>query len=113
MPLTHKPSAQSGAIPLLYPDVSNVFLGDVVATSTDKPIAGGFFRMEKGTPLVYTYTYDEVKIILEGTCSITDEAGTKVLAKPGDVFLFPNGTTITFESEDYLLAFYCGQRPQL
>ena len=69
--------------------------------------------MEKGTPLVYTYTYDEVKIILEGECSITDEEGTKVTAKPGDAFMFPKGTTITFESEDYLLAFYCGQRPQL
>ncbi|KAK3327003.1 RmlC-like cupin domain-containing protein [Cercophora scortea] len=135
MPLTHKPSAQSGVVPLLYPgDASkaNVFLGgksnlsfsrpsesltspaDLVATKDETaPIAAGLFRMEKGKPLVYNYTYDEAKIILEGECSITDEEGTTVIAKPGDVFLFPKGTTITFESQDYLLAFYVGQRPQL
>ncbi|KAK3681319.1 RmlC-like cupin domain-containing protein [Podospora appendiculata] len=124
MPLTHKPAAQSGTVPLLYPGVAakaNVFLGGksnlpfhLVATKDETaPIAAGLFRMEKGEPLVYNYTYDEAKIILEGECSITDEEGTTVIAKPGDVFLFPKGTTITFESQDYLLAFYVGQRPQL
>ncbi|KAK0629433.1 RmlC-like cupin domain-containing protein [Bombardia bombarda] len=114
MPLTHKPAAQSGKVPQLFPGVSNVFLGDVVATkSPDAPIAAGLFRMEKGEPLKYEYTYDEAKIILEGECTITDEEGTTVTARPGDIFLFPKGSNITFESEDYMLAFYCGQRPQL
>ncbi|KAK3326707.1 putative ethanolamine utilization protein [Apodospora peruviana] len=114
MPLTHKPAAQSGTVPKLFPDVSNVFLGDVVATSSETaPIAAGLFRMEKGKPLEYEYTYDEVKIVLKGDCQITDEEGTTVLAKPGDVFMFPKGTKATFESQDYMLAFYCGQRPKL
>jgi uncharacterized cupin superfamily protein len=49
----------------------------------DKPISAGFYRLEKGTPLEYTYTYDEMKIIIEGSFTISDETGKKVNAKPG------------------------------
>lgn len=68
----------------------------------------GFYRLEKGTPLVYTYTYDEMKIIVEGKFEIADETGQKVTATPGDVFYFPKGATITFTTDDYGLAFYVG-----
>lgn len=74
----------------------------------DKPMSCGFYRLEKGTPLVYTYTYDEMKIIVEGKFEISDETGQKVTATPGDVFYFPKGATITFTTEDYGLAFYVG-----
>jgi ethanolamine utilization protein EutQ (cupin superfamily) len=80
--------------------------------SPDKPITAGFYRLEKGTPLVYTYTYHEMKIILEGSFEISDEAGNKVTAKPGDVFYFPKGAKITFTTDDYGLAFYTGQRAE-
>lgn len=36
------------------------------STSPETPISGGLYRLEKGTPLDYTYSYDEIKIILEG-----------------------------------------------
>ncbi|KAK5278242.1 hypothetical protein LTR16_008848 [Cryomyces antarcticus] len=65
-----------------------------------------------GTPLVYTYTYHEMKIILEGHFDIADEAGNKVRAVPGDVFYFPKGSVITFTTDDYGLAFYTGARKQ-
>lgn len=74
--------------------------------NADKPISCGFYRLEKGTPLVYTYTYDEMKIILEGQFQITDETGQTVTASPGDVFYFPKGAKITFTTENYGLAFY-------
>lgn len=74
--------------------------------NAEKPISCGFYRLEKGTPLVYTYTYDEMKIILEGQFEITDETGQKVTASPGDVFYFPKGAKITFTTETYGLAFY-------
>jgi ethanolamine utilization protein EutQ (cupin superfamily) len=61
---------------------------------------------------VYTYTYDECKILVEGSMTIEDETGKKVDAKPGDVFFFPNGAKITFTTEDYGLAFYTGQRKE-
>jgi ethanolamine utilization protein EutQ (cupin superfamily) len=72
----------------------------------DKPISCGLYRLEKGTPLVYEYTYHEMKIILEGEFEISDETGQKVTAKPGDVFYFPKGAKITFTTPSYGLAFY-------
>lgn len=65
-----------------------------------------------GTPLVYEYTYHEMKIILEGSFDISDETGKKVHAVPGDVFYFPKGAKITFTTEDYGLAFYTGARKE-
>lgn len=72
----------------------------------DKPVSCGLYRLEEGTPLVYEYTYHEMKIILEGEFEISDETGQKVTAKPGDVFYFPKGAKITFSTPSYGLAFY-------
>ncbi|KAL4865800.1 hypothetical protein BDV12DRAFT_144631 [Aspergillus spectabilis] len=91
----------------------NAFLGDVDSSDSynpTKPISAGFYRLEQGTPLVYEYTYDEMKIILEGEFEISDETGQKVTAVPGDVFHFPKGAKITFTTPSYGLAFYTGQR---
>lgn len=83
---THLPSAQTSFKPPLIAN-ENAFLGDV-ATSTDAtaPISAGFYRLEKGTPLVYEYTYHEMKIIVDGEFDISDESGQKVHATKGDVF---------------------------
>lgn len=69
----------------------------------------GLYRLEPGVPLDYTYTYHEMKIILEGDFTISDETGQKVEAKPGDVFNFPKGSKIHFETVNGGLAFYTGQ----
>ncbi|KAK5703494.1 hypothetical protein LTR17_022052 [Elasticomyces elasticus] len=93
----------------------NAFLGDVVSSEKidpEHPISCGLYRLEKGTPLVYEYTYHEMKIVLEGHFDIADEAGNKVHATPGDVFHFPKGSKITFTTEDYGLAFYTGARKE-
>ncbi|KAF2721214.1 hypothetical protein K431DRAFT_74399 [Polychaeton citri CBS 116435] len=93
----------------------NAFLGDVISSDkidTTSPISCGFYRLEKGTPLVYEYTYHEMKIILEGSFDISDETGQKVHATKGDVFYFPKGAKITFTTEDYGLAFYTGARKE-
>lgn len=114
MPLQHVPrsDAQDKKPPLL--SANNAFLGDVInSTEPGKELSSGFYRQEKGEPLVYTYTYDEMKIILEGDFKMVDETGVTVNAKPGDVFFFPKGTTITFSSEDYGLAFFVGLRPAM
>lgn len=78
----------------------------------EKPISAGFYRLEKGTPLVYTYTYHEMKIIVDGEFDISDETGQKVHAVAGDVFYFPKGSKITFTTESFGLAFYTGQRKE-
>ena len=72
------PKTQSEFKPPLIAN-ENAYLGDVVtSTDAEKPISAGIYRLEKGTPLVYTYTYHETKIILEGEFNITDETGQTV-----------------------------------
>lgn len=72
------PKTQSEFKPPLIAN-ENAFLGDVFTTNdSDKPMSAGLYRLEKGTPLVYTYTYHETKIILEGEYDITDETGQTV-----------------------------------
>lgn len=91
----------------------NAYLEDVFSSedvNPESPITSGLFRLEKGTPLEYTYTYDELKIILEGDFTITDATGQTTKATPGDHFLFPKGAKITFTTETYGLAYYVGQR---
>ncbi|KAF7187402.1 hypothetical protein HII31_11291 [Pseudocercospora fuligena] len=110
--MTYLPKQQQDYKPPLIAN-DNSFLGDVYSSDKndpDKPISAGFYRQEKGTKLVYTYHYHEMKIILDGTFIISDETGKEVTATKGDVFYFPAGSTITFSSPDFGLAFYCGQR---
>lgn len=112
VPLTYFAKAQSEfstTIPLVANE--NAYLGDIAfSDDADKTISSGFFRLEKGTPLVYSYWYDEMKIILEGEFHISDECGNSVIGKPGDVFKFPKGCKITFDTPTMGLAFFVGQR---
>lgn len=89
---------------------TNAYLEDIVSSNDPKaPITCALFRMEKGTPLTYTYTYDESKVILEGSMYISD-GSSKVKASAGDVLFFPKGATITFSSDNYGVGYVCGQR---
>ena len=90
----------------------NAFLSDIVSSNDpDAPISCGLFRMEKGDALVYTYTYDEAKIIIDGEMTIAEENGESFKAVAGDVVYFDEGAKITFTSESSGLGFFCGQRP--
>ncbi|KAJ5180108.1 hypothetical protein N7492_003318 [Penicillium capsulatum] len=113
-PFAYRAKAQSTFKPPLVAN-ENAFLGDVFSSdkeNAEKPISCGFYRLEKGTPLVYEYSYDEMKIIVEGKFEIADETGQKVTAVAGDVFYFPKGAKITFTTDDYGLAFFTGQRAE-
>ncbi|MCJ1311234.1 hypothetical protein MMC25_004905 [Agyrium rufum] len=110
----HYPQAQQTFKPPLIAN-ENAFLGDVYSSdkvAPEAPISCGFYRLEPGTPLVYTYTYHEMKIILDGDFTISDETGQKVRATKGDVFNFSKGQKITFETEKGGYAFYTGQRAE-
>ena len=86
------------------------FFSDIVGSGhPQSPISCGLFEIEAGKPLVYTYDYDDIKIMLEGNINFSD-GQQEVSAKPGDVLFFPNGSTITFSTETSGLAFACGQR---
>jgi len=85
---SHFAGAQTSFKPPLIAN-ENAFLGDVVTSEPNDPVApvaAGFYRLEKGTPLVYDYTYHEMKIIVDGEFDIADETGQKVHAVKGDVF---------------------------
>ena len=89
----------------------NAFLKDFsVSEDSDKPITSGLFRLKAGESLKYTYTYHEMKFIVEGSFTIEDETGKKETVKAGDLLYFPKGTAMTFSTEDYGLGFFCGQR---
>jgi uncharacterized cupin superfamily protein len=127
---THFGGAQTEFKPPLIAN-ENAFLGDIATSEPNdptSPISAGFYRLEKGTPLVYKYTYHEIKIIVDGEFDISDETGQKVHAVKGDVFYceymtagggwvisanldaVPKGSKITFTTETFGLGFFVGQR---
>lgn len=87
------------------------FFSDIVGSGDENaPISCGLFEIKAGEPLVYTYDYDDIKMMLEGSIRFSD-GEQEVTAKPGDVLFFPTGSTITFSTDSEGLAFACGQRP--
>ena len=63
------------------------------------------------SPLVYTYTYDEMKVVVAGEFILTDQSTGEVThAKERDVLFFPKGTTVKFETPEYGLGFFTGER---
>ena len=94
-------------------EIGNVsaFLKDfAVSEDSEKPITCGLFRLEAGESLQYTYTYHEMKLIVDGSFIIEDETGQKVTAKTGDLLYFPEGSALTFSTPDFGSGFFCGQR---
>ncbi len=95
------------------------WLGDVFVSAAptqhkDKPMCAGFFHLEAGNPLDYTYDYEEMKIVVEGEFNITEvKTGKKYNAKVGDVLYFTDGDHIIFETPNRAVGFFCGQRPPL
>jgi len=88
-------------------------LGDVASSNDPSaPISAGFYRLEAGKPLVYEYTYDEMKYVVDGEIDVSDGTGHTVHATPGDVFYFPKGSVITFSTPTFGLGFFCGQREE-
>ncbi|ORY48822.1 hypothetical protein BCR35DRAFT_297115 [Leucosporidium creatinivorum] len=116
MPIVYHEKAQStfakNMTLITTPEANNSFLSDLVTSGDldkEKPITAGFYRQLKGETLTYTYTYHEMKIIVEGEFHISDGTNSYV-GLPGDVFYFQKGDTITFSSPDYGLGFFCGQK---
>ena len=98
-------------------NVANVpaFLGDTfVSNDADKTICAGFFHLLKGNDLNYSYDYEEMKIVVEGTFVISDDTGQKATATVGDVLYFPAGSNITFSTTgEKAVGFFVGQRSAL
>jgi uncharacterized cupin superfamily protein len=57
-----------------------------------------------------TYTYHEMKVILDGEVTISDETGQSATASRADLFYFPADSSITFTTSDFALVYFAGQR---
>ncbi|MFC5929715.1 DUF861 domain-containing protein [Cryobacterium melibiosiphilum] len=107
----HKVENAFIGLPSMNEPGSEAFIGDALANPEGATICSGFFELKASAPLVYTYTYDEMKVVVEGEFILTDQAtGETTRAKAKDVLFFPKGTTVKFETDDYALGFYVGAR---
>ena len=111
MAFTHYQQIRDQELSSMEIDNVKAFLKDFsVSEDIEKPITSGLFRLEAGELLEYTYTYHEMKLIVDGSFIIQDESDQKVTAKPGDLFYFPKASAITFSTPDFGVGFFCGQR---
>ncbi|MBT3214092.1 MAG: DUF861 domain-containing protein [Deltaproteobacteria bacterium] len=110
MPMKYFEQIQQQEIPHMDTGDIPAFLVDtVISEDKEKPITSGLFRLEKGESLTYTYTYHEMKFIVDGTLIIEDETGQKKTGNVGDLFYFTKGTTVTFSTPDFGVGFFAGQ----
>ena len=89
-----KGNITSEALPLF--EGNNAYLKDF-ATSNDDSIT-------------YDYTYEEMKLIIDGEFHISDGSGEEITARKGDLIYFPKGSVITFRTDDFGLGYFVGQR---
>ena len=107
--MNHVGNITNAELPLFAGD--NAYLKDfAVSNDGEAPITAGLFRLEEGEPITYTYTDEEMKLIIDGEFQITDESGETVTARTGDLFYFPKGSVITFETDTFGVGYFCGQR---
>ncbi|KAE8361864.1 hypothetical protein BDV27DRAFT_147466 [Aspergillus caelatus] len=93
----------------------HVFFADYLGAESDKatsPISGSWFRIEKGPEATPPrYDYDEIGVVIEGEITLKDATGHTETVRRGDTFMIPRGSTITFSSNTYGVAWKCGGRP--
>lgn len=98
-------------LPRMEDPGTRAYIGDALANPGGAEICSGFFELFAGAPLDYEYTYDEMKVVVEGEFHLTDlDSGQQVVAGPKDVLFFPKGSRIRFETPDRALGFYTGHR---
>ncbi len=82
-------------------------IDDCLTHPNGSVMSAGFFELKASEPLVYTYTCDEMKVVIKGEFILTDRVTGEVThAKERDVLFFPAGSQITFETPDYGLGFF-------
>ena len=107
MAFKHYKQISKQDIPSMKVENVEAYLRDFsISDDKEKPITSGLFKLKAGQSLKYTYTYHEMKFIVDGSFTIEDETGQKVSAKPGDLFYFPKGTAVTFTTSDFGLGFF-------
>ncbi|REE04177.1 cupin domain-containing protein [Citricoccus muralis] len=107
----HKVEGAQQIIPSMNEPGVNAFIGDAYANPEGSQMCSGFFELKAGEPLVYEYTYDEMKFVVTGQFRLTDlSTGERLVADAGSILFFPKGTNVKFETDDYALGFFTGDR---
>ncbi|MEW1981284.1 cupin domain-containing protein [Citricoccus sp. NPDC079358] len=107
----HKVEGAQQIIPSMNEPGVNAFIGDAYANPEGSRMCSGFFELKAGEPLVYEYTYDEMKFVVTGQFRLTDlSTGERLVADAGSILFFPKGTNVKFETDDYALGFFTGDR---
>ncbi len=52
---------------------SDAAIGDSHSNPEGSVMSSGFFELKASEPLVYTYTYDEMKVVMKGEFILTDQ----------------------------------------
>ncbi|MDJ0358218.1 cupin domain-containing protein [Paenarthrobacter sp. PH39-S1] len=107
----HKVEGGYLGLPSMNQSGIDAAIGDSLSNPEGSVMCAGFFELKASEPLVYTYTYDEMKVVVQGEFILTDQTtGDVTHAKERDVLFFPKGTTVKFETPDYALGFFAGDR---
>lgn len=105
------PDAWKG-LPPMTEYAGDGYIGDVYENPQGSAMCSGYFELNHADePLLYEYTYDEMKIVLKGEFTFENvDTGQTVVAKENDAIFFPAGSRINFTTPSYALAFYVGTR---
>lgn len=78
---------------------ADVLSGNLVDQRDGAPITIGFGRYAPNQSIDEAIRVDDVMIILEGSLSVSSEAGT-VTAGPGEIIHMPKGSNVTIRSHE-------------
>ncbi|WP_129730145.1 cupin domain-containing protein [Ectobacillus funiculus] len=83
---------------------------DVPVTSKENALQLGYFSMRPSEDFEFTYTFLEMKVVLQGKIVVRDEQNKKYVAEAGDVLIFTPDTTVIFDKESDGEAIYSAHR---
>lgn len=84
-------------------------LTDVLSAGTPA-LTGGFYEVG-AQPETFTYSCEELKVVLSGELRVAQEGEDPFTASPDTVLFIPKGARITFSSAQGARAFYAAHRP--
>lgn len=84
-----------------------------VLTAGEPHLTAGFYEVVADDPQSATWRAEEMKIILSGTLKVHEEGQEPFEVSEQDVIFIPAGATITFSTDDRVLAFYVSHRDPL
>ncbi|PHH67410.1 hypothetical protein CDD81_19 [Ophiocordyceps australis] len=109
-----KGQEQFHRVPKLEPGPPNVYFSDVFSVPKDasNPLTASLFLLEKldKPEPAPKYAYDETGVVLQGELHIVDEKGNQAKLLPGDTFFVHRGSTITFSTPRFAVAYKAASR---